>query len=277
MNKEELRIYHRNWKRNKRKDPEFRKYSSNIHKKWAMSDKGKKWVKENSNKYLVTKLENNRRRRIFKKGVKGFHSPKQWEERKRLFDNKCAICGITEKNILEKWVGTQFTKLTKDHILPLTKGGTENILNIQPLCISCNARKHNNVRVGFTASAFDYLHSGHVAMLKEAKTQCDYLVVGLHTNPQIDRPQKNKPIQTTFERYLQLQGSKYVNEIIPYDTEVDLVNLLKVVKPDIRIIGVEYKDKEFTGKNLDIPVYFNNREHNFSTTSLRERTIKNAK
>lgn len=124
---------------------------------------------------------------------------------------------------------------------------------------------------GFTCSAFDLLHAGHVAMLEEAKTQCDYLVVGLHTNPQIDRPQKNRPIQTTFERYVQLKGCKFVDEVIPYDTEADLINLLKVVDPDIRILGVEYKDKEFTGKDLGIPCYFNKREHTFSTSELRKR------
>lgn len=127
-------------------------------------------------------------------------------------------------------------------------------------------------RVGFTCSAFDYLHSGHVAMLEEAKTQCSYLVVGLHTNPQIDRPNKNKPVQTTFERYLQLRGCKFVDEIIPYDTEEDLINLLKVVKPDVRILGEEYKDKPFTGHDLGIPCYFNKREHTFSSSELRRRT-----
>jgi glycerol-3-phosphate cytidylyltransferase len=124
---------------------------------------------------------------------------------------------------------------------------------------------------GFTCSAFDLLHAGHIAMLEEAKTQCDYLIVGLHTNPQIDRPHKNKPVQSTFERYLQLKGCKYVDEIIPYDTEADLVNLLKVVQPDVRILGIEYKDTNFTGKDLPIKIYFNTRGHNYSSTELKKR------
>lgn len=124
---------------------------------------------------------------------------------------------------------------------------------------------------GFTCSAFEFLHAGHVAMLEEAKTQCEYLVVGLHTNPQIDRPTKNKPVQSTFERYLQLKACKFVDEIIPYDTEADLVNLLKIVSPDVRILGLEYKDKQFTGKELNIPCYFNTREHTFSSSELRNR------
>jgi len=132
------------------------------------------------------------------------------------------------------------------------------------------------MKIGFTCSAFDLLHSGHVAMLEEAKTQCDYLIVGLHTNPQIDRPQKNKPVQSTLERFIQLKGSKFVDEIIPYDTEEDLYNLLQIIKPDVRILGEEYRDKAFTGHDLKIETYFNTRRHNYSTTKLRERLCQNS-
>ena len=127
---------------------------------------------------------------------------------------------------------------------------------------------------GFTASAFDLLHSGHIAMLEEARNQCDYLIVGLHTDPTIDRPSKNKPVQTTFERYIQLKGCKFVNEIIPYDTEEDLVNLLQVFKPDVRFIGEDYRGKPFSGNELDIPIIYTRRRHNFSTSNLRERVSK---
>ena len=127
---------------------------------------------------------------------------------------------------------------------------------------------------GFTASAFDLLHSGHIAMLEEARNQCDYLIVGLHTDPTIDRPSKNKPVQTTFERYMQLKGCKFVNEIIPYDTEEDLVNLLQVFKPDVRFIGEDYRGKPFSGNELDIPIIYTRRRHNFSTSNLRERVSK---
>lgn len=123
---------------------------------------------------------------------------------------------------------------------------------------------------GFTCSAFDLLHAGHVAMLEEAQTQCDYLIVGLHTNPQIDRPQKNKPVQSTFERFLQLKACKFVDEIIPYDTEEDLLNLLNIIKPDIRILGEEYQNIDFTGRSL-VKEYFNKRTHNYSTSELRKR------
>ncbi len=125
--------------------------------------------------------------------------------------------------------------------------------------------------IGFTASSFDLLHSGHIAMLEEARKQCDYLIVGLHTDPTIDRPKKNKPVQTTFERFIQLKGCKYVDEIIPYDTEEDLVNLLQMVKPDVRFIGEDYIGKPFTGSDLPIKLIFTSRRHNFSTSNLRRR------
>lgn len=129
------------------------------------------------------------------------------------------------------------------------------------------------MRVGITFSAFDLLHAGHIDMLKQAKEQCDYLIVGLHTNPTIDRPKKNRPVQSTFERYQQLSGCKYVDEIIPYDTEEDLKNMLLTIKPDIRIIGEEYEDKDYTGRGMT-EVFYNSRSHNYSSSSLRERVCK---
>ena len=128
---------------------------------------------------------------------------------------------------------------------------------------------------GFTCSAFDLLHPGHVLMLNECKKQCDYLIVGLHTDPTIDRPEKNKPIETIEERMIRLQGCKYVDKILVYDTEADLYNLLKELRPDVRFIGEDHKGKPFTGDNLPIDIIWNNRDHNYSSSNLRER-IKNA-
>ena len=133
------------------------------------------------------------------------------------------------------------------------------------------------MEIGFTAGAFDLLHAGHVLMLQEAAEACDYLVVGLHTDPTIDRPDaKNKPIQSVYERYVQLKALSVVDEIIPYDTEEDLLTLLGTAKIDIRIIGEDYVNKDFTGKELPIPVYYNRRKHSLSTSELRKR-IKDAK
>lgn len=127
------------------------------------------------------------------------------------------------------------------------------------------------MKIGFTASCFDLFHAGHVMMLKEAKEQCEYLIVGLQTDPTIDRPTKNKPVQSILERFIQVEGCKYVDQIVPYSTEEDLINLLTSYPIDVRIIGEEYRDKQFTGHNLPIEVYFNRRQHNFSTTDLRQR------
>jgi glycerol-3-phosphate cytidylyltransferase len=128
------------------------------------------------------------------------------------------------------------------------------------------------VKIGFTAGTFDLLHAGHILMLAEAKSKCDRLVIGLHTDPTIDRPQKNKPIQSTFERYLQLKALKVVDDIIPYDTEEDLLNLLSNTQINIRFLGDDYADsKSYTGYGLDIPVYFCKRKHNYSSSELRCR------
>lgn len=129
--------------------------------------------------------------------------------------------------------------------------------------------------VGFTASTFDLLHAGHVSMLREAKNQCDYLICGLQVDPSIDRPEKNSPVQTLVERYTQLSAIKYVDEIIPYQTEDDLLDILNMVDIDVRIIGAEYKDTTFTGRatcaKRGIEIYFNKRDHRFSTSDLRSR------
>jgi|TARA_B100000214_G_C23629184_1_gene473195 glycerol-3-phosphate cytidylyltransferase len=129
--------------------------------------------------------------------------------------------------------------------------------------------------IGFTCSAFDLLHAGHVAMLREAKSQCDYLICGLQVDPSLDRKEKNSPIQTIVERYTQLQAIHYVDEIIPYITESDLEDILNMLPINVRILGDEYRNKEFTGKGIcqkrGIKLYFNSRDHNFSTTNLRKK------
>ena len=130
------------------------------------------------------------------------------------------------------------------------------------------------MKVGITASCFDLLHAGHVTMLKEAKTQCDYLICCLQVDPTLDRPEKNKPVQSLVERYIQLHATKYVNEIIPYTSETDLMEILNTYQIDIRFVGEEYKNKQFTGCELDIPIYYNARKHSFSSSELKERAHK---
>jgi glycerol-3-phosphate cytidylyltransferase len=133
--------------------------------------------------------------------------------------------------------------------------------------------------IGFTCSTFDLLHAGHILMLAEAKTVCDYLIVGLQTDPTIDRPGiKNKPVQSVVERYVQLSAVKFVDEIIVYQTETDLDDMLMFLPITIRFIGEEYEGKEFTGKNIceerNIKIWYNSRKHRFSSSELRQRTYQ---
>jgi glycerol-3-phosphate cytidylyltransferase len=133
--------------------------------------------------------------------------------------------------------------------------------------------------VAFTCSTFDLLHAGHILMLAECKQICDYLIVGLQTDPTIDRPDtKNKPVQSIVERYVQLSAVKFVDEIIVYDTEKDLEDLLAFLPITIRICGEEYKDKHLTGKdicdNRGIRTHYNSRTHRFSSSELRQRTYQ---
>ncbi len=131
------------------------------------------------------------------------------------------------------------------------------------------------MKVGITFSTFDLLHAGHIKMLEEAKRQCDYLIVGLQLDPSFDRPDKNTPSQSIIERYIQLKGCKHIDEIVPYVSEQDLVDILHSFKLDVRIIGDEYKDQQFTGKDYcekkGIEIYYNSRDHRFSSSGLRKQ------
>jgi len=135
------------------------------------------------------------------------------------------------------------------------------------------------MKVGITFSAFDLLHAGHIGMLREARANCDYLIVGLQTDPTIDRPtEKNKPVQTLVERYAQLNALKFIDEIVPYQTEEDVIDILELFQVDVRFLGEEYREKEFTGKDVcrkrGIELHFNKRDHRFSTSGLRKRVAQ---
>ena len=135
------------------------------------------------------------------------------------------------------------------------------------------------MKVGITFSTFDLLHAGHIGMLREAKQHCDYLIVGLQTDPTIDRPDtKNKPVQTLVERYAQLNAVKFIDEIVPYQTEQDVVDILELFEIDIRFLGEEYREKDFSGKDVcrkrGIELHFNKRDHRFSSSDLRRRVAE---
>lgn len=136
--------------------------------------------------------------------------------------------------------------------------------------------KAEGKKIGITFSTFDLLHAGHIAMLSEAKNHCDYLIAGLQTDPTIDRSDtKNKPVQSIVERQIQLSACRYVDEVVVYQTEQDLIDLLLILPVDVRILGVEYESKEFTGRDecydRDIELVYNGRDHSFSSSSLRKR------
>jgi len=138
--------------------------------------------------------------------------------------------------------------------------------------------KKQGLKIGITFSQFDMLHAGHIAMLSEAKNHCDYLIAGLQNNAKWDRPEKNEPVQSIVERQIQLSATRYVDEIVIYNTEKDLEDLLLILPVDVRILGVEYESKEFTGKAIcqqrGIEIVYNGRDHSFSSSSLRKRVAE---
>lgn len=139
--------------------------------------------------------------------------------------------------------------------------------------------KAQGKKIGITFSTFDMLHAGHIAMLSEAKNHCDYLIAGLQTDPTIDRPDtKNRPVQSIVERQIQLAACRYVDEVVVYQTEEDLCDLLLILPVDVRVLGVEYEGKHFSGKNecyqREIEIVYNARDHSFSSSSLRKRVVQ---
>ena len=134
--------------------------------------------------------------------------------------------------------------------------------------------KYKNKKIGFTCSCFDLLHCGHCIMLEDCKTQCDILIIGLQTDPTIDRKDKNKPIEEYEERKIMIESIKYVDDIIEYNTEAELLEILKELQPDVRIIGTDWKGKKYTGCELPINMYWHKRNHEWSTSNLRRRVFK---
>jgi len=261
-------------RRIKRRKPEVKKKIAERIKRWSKTEQGRISLKRARKKFAPKMLELTRKRRLLKKGIMGTYTEADWDRKKKEFNYCCARCGIPESRLKELW-GKQHWKLTRDHILPISKGGTDRIINIQPLCISCNCKKHDaidfNFKVGITFGAWDFVHAGHCMTFQECKQYCEYLIVGLHEDPSIERPEKNKPIMTVEERLIILSGNRYIDNIIVYKTENDLLKILENVRPDVRIIGEDHKGKPFTGDNLPLKTIFNSRQHTYSSASLRQR------
>lgn len=147
----------------------------------------------------------------------------------------------------------------------------ENIL------LSIEKYRREGKIIGFTATTGDLNHAGHASMFAESKSQCDFLICGILTDPTIDRPEiKNKPVQTIFERWVQLQSVGYIDAVIPFESETDLLNMIKLLRPDVRFVGEEYKGKQHTGWDLG-KICYNKREHNYSSSELRKRVFEQEK
>jgi len=132
-------------------------------------------------------------------------------------------------------------------------------------------------KIGITAGAMNLMHAGHILMLKECKEQCDKLIVALQTDPSIDRPEKHSPVESIEERKIKIEGCRYVDAVMVYETEEDLYKLLQTLKPDVRFLGEDHRGKPFTGDDLDIPIVFNSRSHSYSSSNLIERILKQYK
>lgn len=145
------------------------------------------------------------------------------------------------------------------------------------LSLLINMKNPRKKIIGFTCGTFDLTHAGHYLMFAEVKDKCDFLIIGLQTDPSIDRKNKNKPIQSVKERLIQLKACKYIDKVIIYKTENDLINLLKKIKPDVRFLGMDWKGKKFTGKELPIKVIYNSRKHNYSSSLLRKKIAERIK
>lgn len=130
---------------------------------------------------------------------------------------------------------------------------------------------NSKYKIGFTCGAFDLTHAGHYLMFKDCKKNCEVLIVGVQTDPSIDRPEKNKPVQSLEERMIQLKSCKYIDEVVIYETEADLFNLLKSLPIDVRFLGEDWRGRNFTGHELPIQIIYNPRDHGFSSSSLRDR------
>jgi len=207
--------------------------------------------------------------------------PEAIKEVRRLYDAGHIIKMFTARGTTSK---IDWTDLTRDQLEEWRVPYHELIMNVKPsfdIIVDDRAvnaeewRASFNPKVGFLAGAFDIIHPGYIAMFQDAKTVCDRLIVALQRDPTIDRPEKNKPVQSIEERKIILSSIRYVDEIVEYTTEKDLYNLLKTLEIDVRILGTDYMDKPFNGRDLKIPIHFHKRNHNWSASRLKKLIKEN--
>tara|TARA_Y100000310_G_C20574358_1_gene759723 strand:- start:77 stop:1105 length:1029 start_codon:yes stop_codon:yes gene_type:complete len=249
--------YGKTWKQEQRKkDTSYAKRQREVKKRYSQSERGKevvaKWRKNNIQKILEWNLQ----RLLKKRGVIGFHNREEWEALKKKHGNRCVLCGISEKDLAIVWIGTGFTKLTKDHIIPIRKGGTDYIGNIQPLCVSCNARKHvrilkdNKEIVVAVSGYFNPLHVGHIELFEEAKDLGTKLVVIVNNDHQVQM-KGSYPFMNEQERMHIVSSLASVdNAVLSIDKDKTVRKTLGLIKPDIFANGGDR-----TKKNIpEIPI-----------------------
>lgn len=239
-----MRNYGREWKRQqralntdyiKRQKLSYREYYKK--NKERLKQKNKEWRRNNLDKIL----ERNRARRIRERGVEGSHTNLEWENLKQKHSNKCAKCGISEWDLFKIWDGGRFSKLTRDHVVPISKGGTDYISNIRPLCISCNASKKDKNQVNvITHGTFDTPHNGHVRLLKRAKALGDHLTVALSTD-EFNKLKGKESILNYEQRKEVLEAIVYVDKVIPEETWEQ--KKWQVPQYDVFVMGDDWKGK----------------------------------
>ena len=278
--KEYKKLYKRKYKK---KHPEYIKKQYELNQKWQEQHKeqirinSKNWRKKNIKKILL----NNKNRQLELRGVKGIYTLEEWENLKKQFNYKCAICGIDEKEIKIKWKNTNFDCLTKDHIIPISKGGTNYISNIRPVCISCNSEKKDKkaFKVIFTCGSWDMLHIGHVNIFLKAKALGDYLIVGVSTDALIKSYKKVIPIISYNDRVAVIKALKCVNKVVKQTKLVD-IKQFKKLKADIFVLGDDWKNN-YTNEGINWlrknnKIIFVPYTKRLSTSSIKRKIIKNA-
>jgi len=237
-----------------------------INKQWRLANKEKIYT-------------NNKNRKLKLKRIKGSHTFKEWELLKKQCNYKCVVCGIHENKLKKEYKGTQFTKLTKDHIIPISKGGSNYITNIRPLCVSCNSKKRDEkaFKIIITTGVWDLLHAGHINIFKIAKQLGDYLIVGVSTNKLIKNYKKINPILNCKQRKKVIRAIKYVDAVVTQTKLID-IQQFKDLKADLFVIGDDWKDrKDIEGLNWlrkNNKVKFIPYTKELSTTKIKNKIVK---